>query len=209
MAITTYISRYFDLLVDPMFQRDEAGRELFFPSGLGSRGRVILDAAKSESIRSSLRRSYMVYFTLLLVLLLSLPFALEGLPLSTLKSLTGVVQSVWTLILPIMLVVVLQMAFTRHLARGLEISGRKMNLSNQATSVASKYSDSYIRLMIGVSIVLTVLCGLMALSPHTLGLSAGLPRWFGPAIGGGGVTFFAAITALWIKIALVKRRSVV
>lgn len=51
MSILSAINRYFDNLVEPSFQRDEHGRELFFPMGFGSRGRIVPDASTSMRMR--------------------------------------------------------------------------------------------------------------------------------------------------------------
>ena len=62
MAIMTYVHTYFETLTEPMFQRDERGRELFFPWGMGSRGRVVPDAATGAQIRSQMKWAWLVFF---------------------------------------------------------------------------------------------------------------------------------------------------
>ena len=187
MSILTSVKRFLDLMTDPMFQRDEQGRELFFPMGLGSKGRIVPDNDTSARIRKALNRGWAVLF-------------LAIVPLFT--GLTLFVSSGWIFLGLLLLLLMAQFAFTSYLARGLEVSSRRMTLSNQTASVADRYGMGYISLNIVLSIALTLASALIFVWPS---LAKDLPGWYSMLLAFGTV-FFAAITGMWVRIALLKRR---
>lgn len=187
MSIRSAVTMYFDNLVEPMFQRDEEGRDLFFPMGLGSKGRIVPDAATNARLRSALRTGYMVFF-------------LAILPAAS-------VLSVWTpkgalpLVAFVGVVTVMQLAYTSWLARGLEVTRRRMNLSNQTASIATAYSARYIRWMTILSALLT--------AGGVIGFFMPAADWqpvWGRPMAAASALFFAAITVMWLRAGQAKAR---
>jgi hypothetical protein len=194
MSLMTYVNRYLELLTDPMFQRDEQGRELYFPAGFGSRGRIVPNSASSERIHLALRRGWLFMFLVLIPLMTAATLLARFASASSYAPL-------WAFIVLIAITIGLQLAFTFNLGRGLVVTGRRMTLKNQSKSIATTYSMRYIVVMIGLSIVLAGANGLAFVSPE---FARQQPAWLQP-LNAFGAIFFAAITLMWLRVAYTKR----
>jgi hypothetical protein len=200
MSLSSQIDAYFDNLVEPSFQRDEQGREVFFPMGLGTRGRIVPDAATGLRLRTSMKQFLKWFFGVLVGLLLLLTFTVDFIPVSALKTILswgGVI-----LVAAVGLAFMITLGVTRRLASGLEVSARRMSVSNQTTSVAEKYSERWVYSMIGSSIALAGVCGWSFLAHARLPSEA---SWLN-IMAGVGAVFFTAIAGMWLRIAFIKRR---
>jgi hypothetical protein len=188
MAIMTYVNCYFDTLVEPMFQRDEQGREIFFPFGIGSRGRVVPDAATARSLRQRLRHGWMAFF-------------FGWIPFISVFSV--VIPNIWAFIAVLLMSMAMVWTFTANVARGLERSQRRMTISNQSASVMATHSLRKMVLMLVLSIGLTASNTATYLMPE---LQADGPTWLRP-VSGFGVLFFGLITLFWLRLVIKKWRQ--
>lgn len=188
MRIMTYVNMYFEQLIEPMFQRDEQGRELFFPMGIGSRGRIVPDAATGDRVRRSMR-----WFWLAL-LLIWIPLAV---------AFVNHVQSLWALTGEVAVSIAALWVFTAVIARGLEVSSRRMTPSNQFTSLLARSSYKRLVTMTGLSAMMT-LCGAWPLLFSAW--PPGQPVISKPAALFA-TLFFAGTTMIWGRLALMKRRE--
>jgi hypothetical protein len=188
MAIMTYVNCYFDQLVEPMFHRDEKGREIFFPLGMGTRGREVPDAATGQRLRARLRQCWMGFF-------------FGWIPVMSISA--TLIPNVWVLLAVIAISVALMWAAALGVARGLEVSQRRMTIANQSASVMATYTLGRMLWMALTSAVLTAASLFGVLSNE---LHAGQPSWFKPVTGFGSV-FFGALTVMWLVFAYKKWRQ--
>lgn len=177
MSLKSVVTSYFDLIVDPMFQRDAQGREVFFPRGLGSRGYFVPDEATSNSMRRTLRGWFMV---LIPVIGLTAPLFQASL--------------LWFLA-AIAVFVGLQMSFTSWLARELPKADMRMTLANQTASIAKNYSWRTILLIAAMGIAMSVACGWAFFHD---------PEMPQRSIIGLSALLFGFSTAMWVAIAIRK-----
>ncbi len=188
MAIMTYVNCYFDQLVEPMFQRDEQGREVFFPFGIGTRGRVVPDAATARSMRQRLRHGWMAFF-------------FGWIPFISVFSVT--IPNIWAFMAVLLLSVALMWLFTGQVARGLARSQRRMTIANQSASVMASYSLRKMLLMLALSVGLTASNIASYLMPQ---LQPGGPAWLQP-VAGFGILFFGLTTLFWLRLVIRKWRE--
>jgi predicted lysophospholipase L1 biosynthesis ABC-type transport system permease subunit len=107
---------YFDALTSAYFKTAQDGRKLFFPWGMWGRGYVI----PSEQDDARLRRQMKAFTVISLALIV------------------GVVSvQTWPWILALCaLIVVFQLFWTRHLARGLQPSSERLSMTESITAQA-------------------------------------------------------------------------
>ena len=188
MALASFVRGYFDGLVEPMFQRDAAGRELFFPFGLYSRGRLVPDAATGRRLRTTMK-----------VLLGGLVAVAAAAP----SLIIFQVLTPWIFAAVLAGIVALQLALTALVARGLERTDQRMTVASQVKSLSTSFSDGYIRTMIVIGAILTVASAATAFAPSYVAIPANVAR----PIGAISAIFFGAVTVMWIAIAARKRRA--
>ncbi|MGE0204777.1 MAG: hypothetical protein AB7E70_07805 [Hyphomicrobiaceae bacterium] len=56
MMSGSFMSRYMEGIIEPLFKTDALGRTVFYPFGVFGRGRIVPDAAAAEGLRGRLRR---------------------------------------------------------------------------------------------------------------------------------------------------------
>lgn len=189
MSLVSAVNMYFDNLVEPMFQRDEHGRGLFYPMGMGFRGRVVPDEATGARLRLALRTGYQVLFFGIMPVCAGLQAVMPADAISIWAFIAGAVG--------------MQLAFTTWVARGLATTDRRMNLANQTASIAATHSARYIQSMAVLSAILT-LGGVAAIFMPAV--AASQPDW-GQPMAIASALFFAAMTAMWVRILKAKRRQ--
>lgn len=169
------ITRYFDSLVAPMFKTDDMGRQLFFPAGIWSKGRVLPDKATADAIRLKVRRVYFGFFLLALPLLVVV-FLAMGRPS-------------WLTIFATPLLAGLGMnAYLFAIARKLPKTTERMSLGEAYRTQAKSLGRGWLKFL-AVSMGLLVVGSLLsAIFDPGLGLVGGLA----------GAAFFATLMALFI-----------
>lgn len=187
MSLRNWVKTYFNQLTEPMFQRDEQGREYFFPIGFGSRGRAVPDAATGEQLRRRMRQGWIAFF------LIWIPVVGAS---------ATRIPNTWAFLGVMAVSVGLLWAYALFVARGLPPSERRMTMRNQATSVLSYYSLKGLASMSLLSLALTAVCAFGVFVPAT---GEGQPSWFRPMTVIG-LIFFAATTMMWIWYTVLKWR---
>lgn len=188
MAIMTYVHSYLDQLVEPMFQRDEQGREVFFPMGIGTRGRLVPDAATSRQLHARIRHGWMMFF-------------FGWIPLIGIAA--TYITNAWAFLAVMAASVAVVWAYALSVARGLEVTSRRMTMRNQAASIQATYSLKRLFWMTVLSVALTAMC---AASLYVPAVAAGQPAWFKPTAAIG-MVFFAGTTLMWAWHGLTKWRK--
>ena len=170
-----FITRYFDSLVEPLFKTDTEGREIYFPAGVFSKGRVVTDAAEGVALRRKVRGAYIVLF-------------LGVLPLS-LGLLPWLRVSTWVAAIVMGAVVGLAMnAYFYALARHLPASDERMNMGEAYRSQAQKLGRGWLLALAISMAVLAMASVAAALLDDTFGLVEGIAA----------AAFFSALTAVFV-----------
>ena len=111
---------YFDGLVASGFKKDNSGRTLFYPFGLFGQGYVIPNEKKEKSIRSSLKRFYMISLPVLIGI---------GIIFGWLYAILLLIPVLlWAILLP------------KSLVKGLKPCATKMKVSDSIDSSAKAHS---------------------------------------------------------------------
>lgn len=136
------ISRYFDSLTAPMFKTDEAGRHLFFPAGIWSKGRIVGDAAASERLKARIRKAYMLLF-------------LVAIPLTVIVALSVPGASGWPFYIGVGAVVgIIFNIVVFSLARGMEKTDARMTMKDAYSAQAKALGTGWLKaLAIGSGIL--------------------------------------------------------
>ena len=181
MDIKSLIDRSTAFAIEPMFQSDGQGRELFFPFGFGSRGRVVPSAAIGASLRGKLRWMWLAFFAIM--------FVASAAMLSSLSNIWGVLAFIAVLTALIFL-------FTCAIGNGLAVTEQRMNLSNNTKSMIEKNSLGRLVKLSVVSIGMTAVSTLALLLPSSKPQSQAAMAL--------GVLFFGVCTLRWIYLAIRK-----
>jgi hypothetical protein len=185
MGLITLFNRNIDDFVERSFQRGEQGGELYFPLWMGSLGRVVPNAASSARVRVLLRRG-------LIVLSVVTPLLVSYVMQSSMG---------WTGLALIYLPMLPWFLFKLIIARGLETSGQRMTIANQASALVDRYSFRRLRFNAAAS---AMMAGLGVLLFVSAGGRPGEPVWMKPLMGYSAV-FFAVGAATWAWLASKKR----
>ena len=157
----TAFTRYFDSLVAPMFKTDDMGRQLFFPAGAWSKGRLLPDKATADAVRLKVRRVYIGFF------LLALPVLVIGY--------LALGQPSWLALVAMSLVAGLGMnAYLFAIARKLPKTAERMSLGEAYKTQAKSLGRGWL-MFFAVSMGLLAIGSLLAIvfEPR-LGLWGGL-----------------------------------
>lgn len=171
----SFITRYFDGLIEPLFKTDDMGRRLFFPAGVLSKGRVILDEDRVMDLKRKVRMAYMVFFLVFIPLLAGLTPWLGS--------------SAWVPAILIGLAAGLAMnAYLFSLARGLPKTSERMNVGEAYRAQAVKLGRGWLLTLAISTGVLAVGSLMLAFLDPKTGMLAGLS----------GAVFFVALAAVFV-----------
>jgi hypothetical protein len=205
------LDQAFAACIEPNFQRDDQGQELFFPFGLGSRGRIVPDAAAGERMRNSLKMMFIainlvVVPIAVLAAIMTMTYVLVSHDIQQSNAVIGIGAGLIVFGI-LVLQWVTQLIFAAHLTRDLEIVPQRKTVQMHVTGLTKTFSTGYIHSMIAITLALCAVCTLAYTSPATFRT---LPAPFEPlaAYSGIGALFFAATAIMWICMAAKRRRMV-
>lgn len=186
MPISRFVSRYLDLLSEPLFASHPGEAETFHPIGLFSRGYIVPDADTGARLRYAVKWAYAFMF--IVIGLLAAPLgALLGTGLGAL----------------VLIAIVLPLLFGRltWLARGLSPSERRLTLgaANDAQSEKLSFRALWLNAFLGA--------GMAAMAAWAAAADAELPQvdptmWW---LLIGSSVFFAGCT-LSVLVSIVRKR---
>ncbi|MDX2155220.1 MAG: hypothetical protein SFW09_01825 [Hyphomicrobiaceae bacterium] len=154
------VSRLLDIFIEPLFRTDPEGRQVFFPWGVWAAGYVLPDAVTAESMRRTLRTTWLVFF------LVGIPLAILLMPLRDPVDLLPVIAAS-------AIVSLAMLGWFRWLARDLQRSSMKLPLREAQDAQTRAMGRTGILAMMVLSLIL------MALGVATLVTAGHDRRWIG------------------------------